>query len=176
MSFKVYYYKKVNSTNETSIKKINQNIEKGVVVSDTQKKGKGQYGKKWISLKGNIFLSIFFNISNQLSLDKINDINCSILKKALLNEFECNMSIKPPNDILINKKKFVGILQETIIRDKKKYIIIGIGINLVKSPHIEQYPTTNILDETNKTISKKKLIKTIINEFEKNLKKFALNA
>ena len=47
------------------------------------------------------------------------------------------------NDLLINKKKISGILQEIIIKDNKKYLIVGIGINIIKSPNITNYPTTN---------------------------------
>ena len=31
---------------------------------DTQKSGRGQYGKKWISFKGNFFVSFFFRLEN----------------------------------------------------------------------------------------------------------------
>ena len=55
--------------------------------------------------------------------------------------------IKSPNDLLINKKKISGILQETISKFQvKEFIIVGIGINLIKSPKIKNYPTTNLFE------------------------------
>ena len=36
------------------------------------------------------------------------------------------------------KKHFPNLIE--------KFIIVGIGINLIKSPKIKSYPTTNILD------------------------------
>ena len=176
MSFKIFNYKKVNSTNDLAIRKIKQNINKGVILANKQIKGRGQYGRKWISYNGNIFLSIFFNINEKISIKKINKLNCNILKNALSKLIRYKITIKKPNDLLINKKKFVGILQETIIKNQKKYIIIGIGINLIKNPIIENYPTTNILKETKMLMPKKKLITIIVNQFEKNLKKFAIHA
>ena len=50
---------------------------------------------------------------------------------------------------MINKKKISGILQETILDSGEKFIIVGIGINLIKSPKIKDYPTTNLLELTN---------------------------
>ena len=34
------------------------------LVSDTQSMGRGQYGKKWISYKGNLFVSFFHELEN----------------------------------------------------------------------------------------------------------------
>ena len=33
-----------------------------MVVSDVQSMGRGQYGKKWISYKGNVFVSFFYEL------------------------------------------------------------------------------------------------------------------
>ncbi len=175
MQFKKFFYKKINSTNDIAIQKIQKGFCRGLVFAIEQKKGRGQYGKKWISLKGNLFLSVFFVIDNKISSKKITYFNCQIIKKILSKFFKTKITIKFPNDLLINNKKVCGILQETIINNGKKYIIIGIGINLIKNPIIKNYPTTNLLKETGIKITKLKLLKIIINDFEKNLKKFALN-
>ena len=176
MSFKFSYYKKVKSTNDIAIREIKKNCQSGVIVADKQNKGRGRYGNKWISYKGNIFISIFFRISKKISINKLNKLNSLLIKKALSKIIKKKILIKPPNDLLINKKKFAGILQETLVKNNVKYIIIGIGINLIKNPIIKNYPTTNLLKETKVRISKKKLIKTVFKQFEKNQKKFALHA
>ena len=157
MSFKILHYKKVKSTNDIAIREIKKNCESGVIIADKQIKGRGRYGKKWISYKGNIFLSFFFKVNEKIPLNKLNKINIQLIKKALSKNVNENILIKPPNDLLINKKKFAGILQETLINNNIKYIIIGIGINLIKNPIIKNYPTTNLLKETKKQISKKKI-------------------
>ena len=56
---------------------------------------------------------------------------------------------------------------------KVKFIVIGIGINLVKDPTIKNYPTTNILTETGIKVKKLNLIKNIEKSYIKNLKLFA---
>ena len=57
MRLKKFKFKKVNSTNNTAIRIIkNSDFKFGMVTADTQLSGKGQYGKKWISNKGNLFV------------------------------------------------------------------------------------------------------------------------
>ena len=68
----------------------------------------------------------------------------------------------------MNKKKICGILQETLIKANTTYFITGVGINLIKSPNIKNYPTTNLLELTKIKVSKKKItseLKSIYEEF-----------
>jgi len=173
MNFKKFFYKKVNSTNDLAIKKIKNGFIKGIIIADFQKKGRGQYGKKWLSFKGNLFMTIFFEIKKNIELKKITTLNCNILKKTLLKYIKKNIIIKYPNDLLVNKKKFCGILQEIAFKKKVKFIVVGIGINLIKNPTIKNYPTTNILKETGIKVKKLNLIKNIEKNYIKNLKLFA---
>ena len=145
MSFKKFFYKKVGSTNDLAIKKIKLGITKGIIIADYQKKGRGQHGKKWLSFKGNLFITIFFKIKDNINIKKISILNCKIIKQTLFKFIKKKISIKPPNDLLINKKKICGILQEIKFNNEVKFLIIGIGINLIKNPKIKNYPTTNIL-------------------------------
>ena len=173
MNFKKFFYKKVNSTNDLAIKKIKNGFIKGIIIADFQKKGRGQYGKKWLSYKGNLFMTIFFEIKKSIELKKITTLNCNIIKKTLLKYIKKSIIIKYPNDLLVNKKKFCGILQEIAFNKKVKFIVVGIGINLIKNPTIKNYPTTNILKETGIKVKKLNLIKNIEKNYIKNLKLFA---
>ena len=140
MILKKFIYKNVNSTNDVAIKIIkNSNNKCGLVVSENQKKGRGRYGKKWISFKGNLFVSIFFNFKkNNISLRKMTYYNCFLIKKILSLYYKKKISIKAPNDLLINKKKISGILQEIIKKDEERYMIVGIGINLINNPSLKK--------------------------------------
>ena len=172
MSFKKFFYKKVNSTNDLAIKKIKAGFEKGIIIADFQKKGRGQYGKKWLSCKGNLFMTIFFEIKKSIELKKITTLNCKIIKSTLIQYLKKSIAIKYPNDLLVRKKKICGILQEIAFNKKIKFIVIGIGINLIENPTIKNYPTTNILTETGIKVKKLNLIKNIEKSYIKNLKLF----
>ena len=134
MKLKKYLYKKVESTNNVALRLIKQGNQRGIILTDEQTKGKGQRKNKWISIKGNLFLSVFFEISKKISLSKIINLNLKIIKKIIYKKINTLILIKKPNDILINKKKVCGILQETIFKQNRKYLIVGIGINISSSP------------------------------------------
>ena len=70
---------------------------------------------------------------------------------------------------MINRKKICGILQETLTKIDKKYLIVGIGINLIKNPLIKNYPTTNLYELINKRVSKKKILDELKEIFELRL-------
>ena len=173
MKFKIFRFKKVKSTNNTAIRIIkNSNINYGMIIADIQKRGRGQYGKKWISYKGNLFISFFYKLDYlNISLKQITTINCLLVKKLLSIYYKKGITFKKPNDLLINKKKISGILQEKISKLNKRYLIVGIGINLVKNPILKNYPTTNLSELLNRKVSKNKIVKQIKKIFESKLTK-----
>ena len=170
MKLKKFNFKKVKSTNNTAIRLIRRGIDSGIVSADVQTKGKGQKGNKWISKKGNLFISIFFKVNSKLSLKKITNINLSILKKIISSQIVGKIYIKLPNDILIYKKKVSGILQEIMYKNNNKYLIVGIGINVISSPNIRNYPTTYLNKYSKKKINKIRILNKIKLNFEKKYK------
>jgi BirA family biotin operon repressor/biotin-[acetyl-CoA-carboxylase] ligase len=77
------------------------------------------------------------------------------------------ISFKWPNDVLVNKKKICGILQEHITLNNKPFLIIGIGLNVLSNPKLtKKYQATNIFVETKKKPSIKKILKHIVASYE----------
>ena len=171
MRIGIYKFKSVTSTNDIAINLIKKdNKQKGCVYADTQTKGRGTRGKKWLSQKGNLFLTIFFNLKkNYPTFSEFSIINPVIISNVIQNYCEKKIiSFKFPNDVFLNKKKVCGILQELITFNRKKFLIIGIGINIVSSPNVKtKYRTTSIYAETRKNPQIKELIKLIISSYER---------
>ena len=173
MKFKIFRFKKVQSTNNTALRIIkNSNYNYGMIISDTQTRGRGQYYRKWISYKGNLFISFFYSLENfNYSLNKLTKINCLLVKKLISKYSKNKIYFKKPNDLLINRKKICGILQEKVNKFDKKFLIVGIGINLIKKPIINNYPTVCLNEVIKKRISKEKIEKDIKKIFENNFSK-----
>ena len=185
MKLKKFNFKIINSTNDRAFQIIKKtNNKSGIVIAEKQKRGRGQYGKKWTSFKGNLFVSIFFQVNMvKLPLKNLTKINCLLVKKLLSNFYKGKITIRKPNDLLINKMKISGILQETLSKSGETFIIVGIGINLIKSPSINGYLTTNLFDLTgvkitpnNAVLKLKKIYETFIPMFAKfNIKNIDRN-
>ena len=174
MKFKIFRFPSVSSTNDVAIsliKKEKKNL--GCVYAETQTKGRGTHGKKWISNKGNLFISIFFHLKeNYPPFNEFSVISPLIVSETIKHFCkDKTVSLKFPNDVFLNGKKICGILQETITFNKQKFLIIGIGMNVVSNPKIiDLYEATNILFETKKKINIKTIIDLIIISYEKFFK------
>ena len=60
MKLKNFFFDRVKSTNDTAIRLIKNNYKRGIVLSETQSKGRGQKFNNWVSQKGNLYISVFF--------------------------------------------------------------------------------------------------------------------
>ena len=174
MKFRILRFKKLKSTNDTAIRMIrNSNLKYGMIIAETQSKGRGQYGRKWTSFKGNLFVSFFYSLDGiNLTMAQITKLNCLLVKKLISKYYKKRIFYKKPNDLLIKGKKICGILQERVNKFNNKFLVVGIGINLIKNPLISNYPTINLNDLINRKISKKKITMELKDIFEKNLFKF----
>ena len=173
MKIKVIKFKSVKSTNDVAIKLIKKNkTQPTIIFSEKQKNGRGTMGKKWISQKGNLFVSIFFEINQKrINFKKFSILNALILKK-LVSEFICKkVRIKWPNDLLYNKEKICGILQEIIIHNKKNYLIVGIGLNTNVAPKNKSFSSTSLKNIISKSIDNKRIFKNLKIKYEKFLTK-----
>ena len=83
MILKNFHFKKITSTNDKAIRLIKSGYNKGFISADRQTKGRGRQGKKWISMYGNLFITLFFEIDKNKSLSKITIYNLKIIKNAL---------------------------------------------------------------------------------------------
>ena len=170
MKFKIFKFKTVTSTNDVAINLIKKKNRMGCVYAERQIKGRGTHGKRWISEQGNLFGSIFFPLKkNYPPFNEFTIINPIIISSVIEHFCEKKkISFKWPNDVFVNGKKICGILQELVTLESNKYLIVGIGVNVVSHPNIiAKYKATNILVETKKKPQIKKIIKMIINSYEK---------
>ena len=136
--------KTVKSTNLEIKKMISSNIKINnlCLSADNQTSGYGRRNTKWFSYKGNIHLSIL--LKPKCRINEVNQLSfmTSISLGDTLKKIKKNINIKYkwPNDILLNKKKIAGVLIETSshINKKIKWVIIGIGLNIKKSPNLNK--------------------------------------
>ena len=171
MKIKIKKYKKVKSTNEIALRLIKKNYsEPTLIISEKQTNGRGRIGKKWVSKKGNIFISLFFKFNQRkINFKQFAILNAFLIKKVISKIISTNVTVKWPNDLLYNKKKFCGILQEVIKFENFDYLIVGIGLNTNIVPQNKGFKSTSLKNILKKKINNQKILNNIVVAYEKFL-------
>lgn len=168
----------ISSTNDYIKKKINPDKKKTPIVVYTfnQKMGKGQRGNTWVSEPGkNIALSLAVFPKNFMVKDLfyMSIFTSLFLFKFFKKQKIKKLKIKWPNDILSEKKKFCGILCESVIKKNiVKKLIIGIGINVNQTDFKGLKNASSIKLTSHKSINLDSLSEKLIQEIDKNLSFF----
>ena len=165
----------IDSTNDflKNLSNQNETLNFTIVTAETQTKGKGQMGSKWISESGkNLIVSILEKEVLQ-NINQIFDLNV-VVAVSILQAIETfkikNLSIKWPNDIMAGNKKIGGILIENVIKPNNIiYSIIGFGLN-VNQTNFDDLPNASSLKNiANKTFEKELILIKIVEFLEKNI-------
>lgn len=139
------WLKSTSSTNDYASELLKtENPEEGtILITENQTTGKGLGKNTWESETGkNLTFSIilypdFLEASQQFMISKV--VALGIQKYLSLKTR--HVTIKWPNDIYFNDKKIAGILIEnSIMGDRIKHSIIGIGININQTEFISNAP------------------------------------
>ncbi len=172
MKIKIKKFQKVKSTNDIAIKLIKKNISAPTLItSESQTNGRGRIGKKWISKKGNLFISLFFRFDpTKINFKQFAILNALVIKKVISKRISKKIKIKWPNDLLFNQQKFCGILQEIIKFNNYEYLIVGIGLNTNTAPQNKGFDSTCLKNILNKKVSNKIILDSIVKIYEKFLK------
>ncbi len=172
MKMQIKKFKKVKSTNDIAINLIKKSISKPtLIITESQTNGRGRIGKKWISKKGNLFISLFFKFNpKKINFKQFSVLNALVIKKAISSKILKKIKIKWPNDLLINNKKFCGILQEVIKFKNYNYLVVGIGLNTNIDPQNKSFKSTCLKNILNKKIDNQKILKNIKIVYEKFIK------
>ena len=163
----------VGSTNDYLKELGNNGCREGVVVTTReQTQGKGRLGRTWLSKRDeNIAFSILLRPKvSPGGIVTVTHLAGLAMCKALRETTGLDCKIKWPNDIIIGKKKLVGILTEMSAEfDAVEFIVIGVGINVGQStfPEDISHKATSLWLETGKDFDKNNLLAAVLNELEK---------
>ena len=175
---RVYFYEKIDSTNTQAKRLAEEDAPSGtLVVSDCQVKGKGRRGRVWTSPKGEaIYMTIL--LRPQIRPDRASTVTLVMglsVVQAIRNVLGLETSIKWPNDVVLNRKKLVGILTEMSAQmDYIEYLVIGTGINANMTAFSEELKdkATSLRMEMGRPVNRAALIAESMKCFEKNYEIF----
>ena len=130
----IQVFEKTTSTNDVVEKLARDGVSEGVVVfAESQTKGRGRLGRKWISpeRKGLWFSVLLRPDLLPQEATQLTVAAATALRRAIQSETGLKPEIKWPNDILIGGKKVAGILTELSAEpDRVRHVVLGIGVDV----------------------------------------------
>jgi BirA family biotin operon repressor/biotin-[acetyl-CoA-carboxylase] ligase len=172
----VRVFEETTSTNDVVERLARDGVKEGVVVfAESQTRGRGRLGRKWISpaRKGLWFSVLLRPAMRPAAATQLTIAAATALFRAIHAQTSLSPEIKWPNDILIRGKKVAGILTELSAElDTVKYIILGIGlgVNLTTSdfpPELRKV-ATSLRIETGQRQNRAALAVKILQELDRD--------
>ena len=142
LSFEIRRHACLGSTNDEALRLAAAGARAGtVVVAATQSAGRGRQGRVWASPPGNLHASVLLRPG--VGTERLGEL--AFLAGLAVAETvagllppERRVSLKWPNDVLVDGAKIAGIL----IEQAGDAAILGIGLNVAHRPPATPYPAT----------------------------------
>jgi len=174
----VYHFFKVDSTNTVAMRLGEEGEPHGsVVLAEEQTAGRGRAGRSWISEKSaGIHCTILLRPPIPPAHAPMLTLVAGLAARdAAAEELDALPDIRWPNDLLVNGKKFCGILTEMHAEpDRMHWAVIGIGINVnqTKMPTELSEIATSLRIETGKSRSRLELLIRLLRHLDRYYNQF----
>ena len=187
----VFHEQTLDSTSTRAAELAAQHPGEIILVSaERQTAGRGRMGRKWQSPNGGAWLSMVWPshqppAAMQAAPLVVGLAVCEAVVEIAggANDIDANLSLKWPNDLLINEQKIAGILCEQILGNTPNpqppdqplnSMILGVGINAniqTSSLHGElRHPPASLIEICAKPVDTAKLITLTANHMVRHMK------
>jgi BirA family biotin operon repressor/biotin-[acetyl-CoA-carboxylase] ligase len=149
-AYRLVQLEEIDSTNSEAKRRAEQGAEDGtLIVARRQTAGYGRQGRSWASGEGNLFLSLIVRPDCSLAeAAQFSFISAIALGEAVgsVGPALIEAIYKWPNDVLLNGRKFAGILLESKAGPDQSldWLVIGVGANVASFPPDTRLPATSL--------------------------------
>ena len=163
------YFEQTNSTNDIALAWAASGArDLALVYAEEQTLGRGRSGRQWFTPAGT---ALAFSLilrplpGEQQSLSLFTALGALAVCEAV-GLLGLQPEIKWPNDVLLNRRKFCGVLVEAIwLGEKVDSVVVGVGINVVAAsvpaPELLNFPATCLDAEAQRTIDRLALLRDV---------------
>lgn len=131
---RIYHFFKLDSTNTVALRLGEEGEPHGtLVLAEEQTAGRGRAGRSWSSERSaGIYASVLLRPAiSPAHAPLLTLVGGLAVRDAAASELPAAPDIRWPNDLLLNGKKFCGILTEMQAEpDRIHYAVVGIGVNV----------------------------------------------
>lgn len=171
---KIVYFDSAGSTNDI-VADWARAGEEGLclAVADEQRKGRGRSGRRWITPPGSaLAFSLLLpeiSLSSSGHLGRVAGLASLAVCHALEKHYSLSPKIKWPNDVLLDGRKFCGVLPEAHWSGESlQALILGIGINIaptsVPQKKYLNFPATCLEDSLGKPVKRLRVLRQVLKE------------
>lgn len=168
------FFEQIDSTNIYAKSNELAAAEEGTVIfAELQTRGRGQYARSFVMEPRTGLTFTLLLRPKEASRLTLLTVACaySILQVIEDKIPDSEIKIKWPNDLLVNRKKILGILTETVFSGNKlDRLIIGMGLNVNQTDFDEKYAgkATSLALESGEKLSREKLLAAILKQLKIN--------
>lgn len=135
----------IGSTNEEALRLARAGERAPLwITAQRQTAGRGRRGRAWVSEPGNLYASLLLaDPSTPDRFPELSFVAALALHDAVtarIPGLAGRVALKWPNDLLIDRNKFAGILVE----GEGATVVIGLGVNCVHHPAGTEHPATDL--------------------------------
>ena len=177
----LHVFQETTSTNDIVERLARDGAKEGAVVfAESQTKGRGRLGRKWLSpaKKGLWFSALLRPRLRPQDTTQLTVMAATALRRAIASQTQLKVEIKWPNDILVRGRKVAGILTELNAEvDQVKYVILGIGVDVNQS--LGEFPAelrkvaSSLKAELGKPLSRPEIAVAILRELDRDYARVA---
>lgn len=129
--FSVEIVPEIDSTNTELMRRARAGqLDPVLLVAEHQTAGRGRMGRDWLSVDGRAARGLTFSLGLPLAPQDWSGLSLAV-GLSLVQTLHPRLRLKWPNDVWLDGRKLAGILIETASFGADRYVVIGIGINLV---------------------------------------------
>ena len=158
----IRYFPSIHSTNALAMREAEEGAPEGMVyLADEQTAGRGRGAHSWYSARGaGLYVSIL--LRPQVAPADILWLSLAAglaVRETVRQVTSLEADIRWPNDLLLGKKKFCGILTELNAEvTRVRHAVVGIGINVHQESFPEGFIAASLRSETGRSWSRQDLL------------------
>jgi BirA family biotin operon repressor/biotin-[acetyl-CoA-carboxylase] ligase len=162
------------STNDAARKLASNAAAHGsLIISATQTDGRGRHGKRWISPRGGIWMTLILRSPTTRQVEWVPLIGALSVARAVHSQLGIDSRVRWPNDVVVNGSKVAGLIAEGHQQgDSLEFVLLGIGVNAnFESRQLldRKVDAVTLMDLNGGTVDNSSLVCNILLELEELL-------
>lgn len=169
----LYHFESVGSTMDVARDLAAAGRAEGLVVrAEAQTAGRGRAGRRWLAPPGTSLLFTVLLRPSVAVLERLPMAAAVAVARAVERTTGLRPAVKWPNDLVVNGRKFAGILVETeFVGDELAWALLGVGINVNWDPGAEvpelAGQATGLARELGRTVDRERLFRQVLLELDR---------